>query len=231
MRGGSQSIDQFLDRQINKWNTQKTQQRVELARPPLTITISRETGCGASTLARALASELGYDLFDYELIQKIAESAQISAAVVQSVDERFRTLMEDWLAEFAGRRRLWFDDYLRHLGRIVSSIGRHGRAVIVGRGAHLILGRDRHFNTLCVRLIAPLEQRVAQWAKEHGATAEEAAKQVARLDADRREFIRKYFNATIDDPLNYDLVLNMGELSPDEAVAAIAGAARRREPA
>ena len=37
-------------------------------------------------------------------------------------------------------------------------------------------------------------------------------------------FIRKYFNADIADPINYDLVINTGALEIDKAVEAVIAA-------
>jgi cytidylate kinase len=53
---------------------------------------------------------------------------------------------------------------------------------------------------------------------------EEARRRVTRTDADRKAFVRKYFNADIADPLHYDMVLNTGVLDIDNAVAAACAA-------
>ena len=53
-------------------------------------------------------------------------------------------------------------DYLRNLSQVVLTLGRHGKSVIVGRGAHLIL---EPAHTLRVRCYAPLEWRVEQIAQ------------------------------------------------------------------
>ncbi|MCG6912118.1 MAG: cytidylate kinase-like family protein [Deltaproteobacteria bacterium] len=48
-----------------------------------------------------------------------------------------------------------------------------------------------------------------------------------RTESDRRAFIRKYFNAEIADPVNYDIVINTGNLNMDEAAGVIAAAIHR----
>ena len=45
-----------------------------------------------------------------------------------------------------------------------------------------------------------------------------------RTESDRRAFIRKYFNANITDPTNYDLTINTAVLSVDDAVKVISSA-------
>ncbi|MBW1837877.1 MAG: hypothetical protein JRI99_13255, partial [Deltaproteobacteria bacterium] len=38
-----------------------------------------------------------------------------------------------------------------------------------------------------------------------------------------KAFIKKYFNGDIRDPLNYDLIINTGALTIDDAVNAVSG--------
>ena len=75
-----------------------------------------------------------------------------------------------------------------------------------------------------MRIVAPLEKRVENVARDFGVPAEEARRRVLRTESDRRAFIRKYFHADISDPANYDLVLNTGALNVDAAVEAVKGA-------
>jgi cytidylate kinase len=53
---------------------------------------------------------------------------------------------------------------------------------------------------------------------------EMAKRRVMRTESDRRASIRKYFNADIADPTNYDLVINTATLNVDDAVNVIAAA-------
>ena len=39
------------------------------------ITITREFGSGGRTIAKQLAQDLGFDYYDYELVQKIAQES------------------------------------------------------------------------------------------------------------------------------------------------------------
>jgi cytidylate kinase len=193
----------------------------EATNTPLIITFSRETGSGGNVIAQRVAQALRYPLYDYELIQKVAESANTSASAVASVDEKWRSVMEDWIADWANRRRLWLDDYLKHLMKVIGALAQKGHCVIVGRGANYILSRDEYFRVLRVRILAPFDDRVATVAQEKKLPLDEATKFVNRTDADRRAFVRKYFNASIDDPLNYDLLINMEKLTIEDAVGII----------
>jgi cytidylate kinase len=110
---------------------------------------------------------------------------------------------------------------MQHLMNAIGTIGKHGRAVIVGRGANFILPPEKRFS---VRIVAPQAWRINRVAKEFEISAEDAKRRVMRTESDRRAFIRKYFNADIADPTNYDLTINTAVLSVDDAVKVISSA-------
>ncbi|MDP8222252.1 MAG: cytidylate kinase-like family protein [Candidatus Lernaella stagnicola] len=212
------SFDEIVNKQIRKWNLQTGHEKPSIQHRPPVICISREAGSGGNRLAHVLADALDFDLFDQALVQRIADSAKVSAAVVASVDERWRSVMEDWMADWSDRRHLWLDDYLKHLLKVLSTIGQHGHAVVVGRGGNFVLNRKEYFYSLRIRVIAPIEQRIQKIASKMKMSIDNATKSVNKTDADRKAFIRKYFNEAIDDPANYDLVINTGRLTIEDGV-------------
>ena len=113
---------------------------------------------------------------------------------------------------------IWPGLYLEHLTKLVRGISKRGRAVIVGRGANFILPWEERF---AVRVIAPLEKRVENIAVEFEASLEEAQDRVERRQSRRKDFVKNSFDADINDPLRYDLILNTGALTIQDAVEAI----------
>jgi len=105
--------------------------------------------------------------------------------------------------------------------KVVGTIGKHGRAVVVGRGANFILPPEKRFS---VRIVAAQAWRINNVAQEFDISSEDAKRRVMRTESDRRAFIRKYFNADIADPTNYDLVVNTATLDVDDAVKVISSA-------
>jgi len=172
-------------------------------------------------VAARLARELGFDLFHREVIQDMAESANISTRIVETLDEKGLSVLEDSIAAITQDRHLWPDEFLKHLMKVVGTIGKHGRAVIVGRGAHFILPPDEN---LKVRVISPLAVRIRNVARELDITESEAQRMILKTDSDRRSFSRKYFYADVTDPLHYDLVINTARMSIDAAVKSIVAA-------
>ncbi|MBW1822092.1 MAG: cytidylate kinase-like family protein, partial [Deltaproteobacteria bacterium] len=119
------------------------------------------------------------------------------------------------------KKHLWPDQYLRHLMKVIGTIGKHGNAVIVGRGANFVLPPEGRIR---VRIVAPLDVRVENVSHNFGVSAGDAKRRIIRTESERRAFIRKYFNADITDSINYDIVLNTGTLSIEAAANAIKNA-------
>lgn len=214
MKTKTRSIQQIIEEQVQKWNIMRTEKREEKADIPV-ITISREAGSGGQLVAKGIAKRLGFDLFHREVIQEMAESAQVNSRLLETLDEKGLSMLEDWVSSLVHERHLWPDQYLQHLMKVIATIGRHGRAIIVGRGANFVLPPEKRFR---VRIVAPQELRVQNVARDLDIPVDEAKRRVIRTNSDRRAFIRKYFNADISDPINYDLVINTETLSVDAAI-------------
>ncbi|MCP4374131.1 MAG: cytidylate kinase-like family protein [Deltaproteobacteria bacterium] len=220
MKTKTRSVLKIVEEQAKKWQLLKAKEIKETASFPV-ITISRESGSGGRIVATMLAEKLGFDLFHQEIINEMAESAQVSSRILQTLDEKGLSVLEEWIASLVDNRHLWPDQYLRHLMKVTGTIGKHGRAVIVGRGANFVLPPEGRIR---VRIVAPLDVRVENVSSNFRVSVEDAKRHIIRTESERRAFIRKYFNADITDPINYDLVLNTGTLSIEAAADTIKSA-------
>ncbi len=211
------TVTQIVEEQIHRWQIVRTEHREE--KPGISIaTLSGEPGAGGRIVASRLADKLGITIFDKEVINEMAKSADVSEKLVETLDERGLSTLEDWISSLVHERHLWPDRYMQHLMKVIGTIGKHGRAVIVGRGANFILPPEKRFS---VRIVAPQAWRIKNVAKEFDISADDAKKRIIRTESDRRAFIRKYFNTDITDPTNYDLVINTAALDVDDAVKVI----------
>lgn len=214
------SIQRLIEEQVNRWQIMQKEQKEEKIGVSI-ITISREPGSGGRIVAGKLAEKLGIDIFHQEVINEIAKRADVSEKLLETLDERGLSILEDWISSLVYDRHLWPDEYMQHLMKVVGTIGKHGRAVIVGRGANFVLPPEKRFS---VRIVAPQSWRILNVSKEYDITPEEAKRRVMQTESDRRAFIRKYFNADITDPTNYDLAINTATLKVDDAVNVISSA-------
>ena len=71
---------------------------------------------------------------------------------------------------------------------------------------------------LRVRVTAPFDERVERVARCSGTTRQQAAAEVRRRDADRQQYLQRYYRRDVNDPCGYDLQINTGTI-PLEAAA------------
>lgn len=217
MKTKTRSIQQIIEEQVKKWKITGPETRPEKAIAPV-ITVSREPGSGGRHLAEALAKKYHLDLFHKNVIQEMAESAHVSERLLETLDERGLSILEDWISSMVNDRYLWPDQYLQHLMKVIGTIGKHGHAVIIGRGANFILPPE---GRLRLRIVAPLNTRIQNVSRDFEVSKDEAKRRIIRTESNRRAFIRKYFNADISEPIHYDLIFNTGFLNIDTVVKTV----------
>ena len=215
----TRSIEALVDEQARRWQLVRRERSEEQHRP--VVTVSRQHGAGGAEVARRLAGDLGIDLFDREIIQRIAESTHLSERVVSSLDDKDREILADWLSALSSHSYLSPMEYRYHLSRVVGAVAHHGGAVILGRGAHLILGQGK---ALRVLVVAPLEARVRAVMDREGLGERDARQRIVTVEADRKAFLMKHFHADFADPTTFDLVVNTAVLGPVGACDSIRAA-------
>ncbi len=226
----SRSIEQLVNQQVLRWLQEQRTATGELAlrtreaQRPM-VTISREYGALGGTIGRAVAQALGFGFYAQELVHEIAKRADVRQQVVESLDERSQTRIGRWVNDMITGGIFAPSDYLRNLSQVIVTVGRHGRGVIVGRGAHLILDPAQ---TLRVRAYSPLEDRVRYIARRDGMTSSAARRKVRIVDREREVFYERHFRNQVASPLNFDLMLNTSTLSISECVDIVVHAFKRR---
>jgi cytidylate kinase len=196
------------------------------ARPPFSIAISREAGALGHTVAEEVGHRLGWPVYDQELLDKIGEDMRRPSWLLQALDERPGSLLEEFLAGLASQHSVSPDRYIKYMIGAVRGLGQIGHCVIVGRGANFILPAE---TTLRVRLVASAEDRARVIAARLNLGPREAAAWVHNTEQLRAEFVRRIFRLDVTDAHHYDLVLNMSRLSVDAAAEVIVGVLRRLE--
>ena len=212
------SFDKFIQELMDKWGNMPNADRNRDASLITVVTVSSEPGSGGQVIASGIAERMGYDLFQRDIIREIADRADIGVSVIESIEKERLSGIEDFIATLVSRRYLWPEIYLEQLMKVISVIGKHGMAVIAGRGANFILPPNER---LSIRVVAPIDFRVQSISRLLSISEEEARKRVIVKEAKRKAFIRKSFNADIADPINYDLTFNTEFIRYEAAVEAV----------
>lgn len=225
-------VHQIIDRQIRHWEMEARAREAALKESPDRplrfrpwVTVSRAIGAGGSEIARGLAARLNFHVVDREIVEVLVREQHSQRALIESLDERDRSSLDVWVESLLHGHILYKGDYLRTLMSVLHSIALHGRVVIMGRGANFILQPD---HGLHVRVTAPFSKRVAAVMQRLGVSRDEAERRVSQTDQEKSAFIQGYFHHSIDDPLGYDLILNMAGLENEPAVDLVEQTLRRK---
>lgn len=214
----SKNITRIVEDQVQTWSRHSQNYRSEekSAEYLPIITISREAGARGAELASVLAKKLNFKFWHKDLLQAIAVHSNSDERFLQSLDERRRHAIEDAVLGFvqnAGSNV----SYLRSLIRIVKTIETHGKSIIVGRGANYICTLE---STLDIRVVCPFNIRVKDYAERHGVSRNEANRTLQNMDKERFDFIKYNFHRNVNEPTDYDIVLN-SSIYPIEKMADI----------
>jgi cytidylate kinase len=215
-------LNQMVENACRHWEARRNAVAVGRAVSPqsphvFTIAISCEAGTLGTLVARDVGKRLGWQVYDNELLERIAQQMGIRAALLNSVDERQQSWIVESLGTFLAAPNkpelasvVSEAAFVRHLVETVLALGAHGECVILGRGAAFILPIA---TTLRVRLVAPVKERVATLSRTLDVSAKDAARHVRATDRLRYEFVKGHFFKDPTDPQHYHLVLNSGQLS------------------
>ncbi len=185
------------------------------------ITIMRQYGCEAMSLAEELAAQMPdgpWPVYNRQLFEKLAEEEHVSHRLFNALDVHVRSGIEEFFENLLGHSpsdlRL-----LHHLVHAMRAVGALGHCIIVGRGAPVLTAGLT--GGIHVRLIAPYDWRERNLIQRFGWSKEQAHDVLREEQHGRHNFFRKYLNQDANNPELYDFMLNTAHLSRPEQLALI----------
>jgi len=187
-----------------------------VAPPRPTITLSFMEGVPVKEVAERVARELGFHVFDREVLEAVERDTGLGDRIVEALDAGKRSALDAWIEGWIdlGHRIVDPQSFHHMVSRIIRGIWLHGGAVIVGRGSNFVL---RETDCFKVRLTADPGLRAEALAAATGRDRHWAWREVSRSDARKWKFIHEQFHADLDDPTAYDVTFNLRVLSPEHA--------------
>jgi cytidylate kinase len=191
------------------------------------LTISRQAGAGAITVAKLVAEQLDIEcpgdppcpwaVFDRNLVEEIVQDNKLSQRVADYMVEDAKFPLSDAFEAMLGLHpSSW--RMMEHAAATIRKLAMKGNVILVGRGSAAVTAKLPH--VLHVRLVAPFEQRVQHFEVYYHIDAKEALRLVRERDEARQRYVRQ-FGVDVDDPLNYGLVINTGQISFEGAAGLI----------
>ena len=194
------------------------------------ITINREVGSGGRTVGRKLAELLGVKYCDKAIVQGLTQKFGLSIERIEEIKAQKKSWWNDisnyyntlvnsadqpMEAEVKLDNKIMFDTEKRILQELASQTS----CVVAGRTGFMVF--RNWTNHLNIFIQASMEHRIKRIMERQNVTEKEARAIIAKLDADRETYIKKYEDTSRYDTRNYQLVINMDDLSEDDAVAVI----------
>ncbi len=189
------------------------------------LLFSREKGAGGSAVAQLAGKRLGWQVFNSELVDAVAEKANVRRELIESLDERDRKTIQDVAAQLLNPQPIGRSGYRTHLREILLTLGHQGDVVIVGRGAQFVL--PSQFG-LRARMVAPVEMRVQRIASRENLSLKAARVEIEKSDRERARLARREYGRPVADPVNYDVTINTAELTVGAATEIVLTALQRK---
>jgi len=223
------AFDHLVERQVRNWELAQSQKSAKLSPADRTIfgfiSISHSVGLPTAEMASRIGEQLGWPVFDREILHEMAGNDEYRERVYQHMDQRDLGWLEEVLLGLIAPA-FARNDYFHNLVTTVLSIARRCHVIFVGHATDMILPRDYG---LRVRLVATREFCTKAHSRKHGMTEDLAAKEIAKLADERSQFVRNHFHLDPGEQSRHDLIVNMERFSVDDALALILAAVRARD--
>lgn len=207
------------------------------------VTIRGQLGSGAPEIGKEVAERIHADYVDREIIAQVAERMEAKQEEVTAremppgslLGRIAEALEHSYIADFglagaflpAWQIPVGDDRYLQTLESVIRELATGQPVVIRGRGSQFIL--RGYPEALHVLVVAPLGLRVRRVMEDLMVEEKAAKREIERFDSSRHEFIKRYFDAEMEDPAHYDLVISTERFSFKIAASVIVDALRFRE--
>ena len=200
------------------------------------VTISKEFGTDSEKVASLLAEELEWEYIGKQLVARIAKELHISESEVeafrQDAQSRLLRFVDRYtcslIQKVVDRERGCLDDeaYFETTKKLVEDIYDAGNAIILGWGGQCLLrGKP---DVLHVRLRKDKEARISTIMERFKLDRRAAQDYIEREENDSRSYVKHYFDQDWNDADLYDLILDVGKISIEEATETIIANLKRR---
>ena len=190
------------------------------------VCISRAIGAGGDQIGRGVAERLGFRFVDDEIIREAARLSGEPAELIADAERR-KGFLERALSSMA--TSMTYEPSVERFNpprntealirEAISEIASQGSVVIGAHAAAMQLGGGP--DVLRALLTASEATRIARICDEVGLDAQAAAKALRESDKARRDYFRRFYDISDEQPGHYDVVVNTDHVSFDQAIGLI----------
>jgi cytidylate kinase len=194
------------------------------------ITINREVGTGGRTVGRKLAEKLGVKYCDKAVIDGLTLKFGLSPERIEEIKAQkkswwndinnyYQTLVGSASMPMEAEVKLDNASMFETEKHILQNLAAHESCVVAGRTGFMVFREwPNHLN---VFIQASMAYRIQRVMRRQKVSEQEARDIIAKMDATREAYIKKYEDTSRYDTRNYQLVISMDDLSEDDAAEII----------
>ena len=194
------------------------------------ITINREVGTGGRTVGRKLAEKLGVKYCDKAVIDGLTQKFGLSPERIEEIKAQkkswwndinnyYQTLVGSASMPMEAEVKLDNASMFETEKQILQNLAAHESCVVAGRTGFMVF--REWANHLNVFIQASMAYRIQRVMRRQKVSEQEARDIIAKMDATREAYIKKYEDTSRYDTRNYQLVISMDDLSEDDAAEII----------
>ena len=192
------------------------------------ITIGRQYGSGGREVGEKLAKELGIDFYDKNILSMNSAESGIKESYFYLSDEKagnrllykiINNLKPELKQPSFGSDVVSADNLFRFQSEVIRKLAAEESCVIIGRCAEYILEGTE--GLLRVFIYADMDYRMKRITELGYYRPDDVAKNIKRIDKERRDYHRYYTGRDWENLSNYDLMINTAAVGIDGAVRTI----------
>ena len=162
------------------------------------ITLNRECGAGATNIAKLLSKELDIPYYDKDMFRMVSDKSGVLEEFFHVNDER------------PGNNLLY---------KLIKELAENESCIIIGRCADYVL-KD-YDNVVNIFVCGDMESKIHRMMWTFSLEKEVAEERIRETDKQRHKYYNYYTGKTWDTASNYDLCLNTGDMTIEEAAEQI----------
>ena len=195
------------------------------------ICINRRHGSGAAIAGRIAAEKLGINFYDEQLLMMAIRYGDLDKSkfekVFESFDEKAPNKMFYKLYtegnEHAEKESPASDIIYDLEKQILTSLAHKEDFIVMGRCAGTYLKDEEDVEAISIFATAPLDYRIRFITENSELDEKQAEEQIEKVDKQREKYYEYITKNKWEDPANYDVTLNIGNIGVYRAANALCG--------
>ncbi len=191
------------------------------------ITINREIGSGGRTIGQKLAEKLNIKFYDKALINELTKKFELSVEELEKVKASKHNWWNDFVQTYIDHHNVedrfsvetnvaTTENIFKIESKFLKELAATESCVIAGRSGFFIFRNEP--NCLKILIQSDMEKRIQRLMEKQGLSEKEAKAVIAKVDKGREKYTQEFSGTSRYDTRNYDLVINVANMTEDEAV-------------